>query len=29
MDLVEIEWDSVDWVGLAQDREKWRDVVNP
>jgi hypothetical protein len=23
MDPVEIRWDSVDWIGLAQDRKKW------
>jgi hypothetical protein len=28
MDLVEIGWGSVDWIGLAQDREKWKAVVN-
>jgi hypothetical protein len=24
MDLTEIEWGVVDWIGLAQDREKRR-----
>jgi hypothetical protein len=24
MDLEEVGWDSVDWIGLAQDRDKWR-----
>jgi hypothetical protein len=24
MDLVEIGWGGVDWIGLAQDRGKWR-----
>jgi hypothetical protein len=28
MDLVEIGWGGVDWIGLAQDREKWRALVN-
>jgi hypothetical protein len=28
MDLEEIGWDGVDWIGLAQDREKWRALVN-
>jgi hypothetical protein len=28
MDLVEIKWDGVDWVGLAQNRDKWRAPVN-
>jgi hypothetical protein len=29
MDLGEIEWDVVDWIGLAQDRDKERALVNP
>jgi hypothetical protein len=24
MDLLEIGWSGVDWIGLAQDRDKWR-----
>jgi hypothetical protein len=28
MDLVEVGWGDVDWIGLAQDRHKWRAVVN-
>jgi hypothetical protein len=28
MDLLEIDWGGVDWVGLAQDRDNWRAVVN-
>jgi hypothetical protein len=28
MDLGEIGWGGVDWIGLAQDRDKWRAVVN-
>jgi hypothetical protein len=28
MDLLEIGWGLVDWIGLAQDREKWRAPVN-
>jgi hypothetical protein len=28
MDLREIEWDSVDWIGMAQDRDQWRALVN-
>jgi hypothetical protein len=24
MNLGEIGWDGIDWIGLAQDREKWR-----
>jgi hypothetical protein len=28
MDLVEIGWGGVDWIGLAQDRAKWRTILN-
>jgi hypothetical protein len=28
MDLGEIEWGRVDWIGLALDRDKWRALVN-
>jgi hypothetical protein len=28
MDLLEIGWGGVDWIGLAQDRNNWRDIVN-
>jgi hypothetical protein len=28
MDLGEVGWDNVDWIGLAKDRNKWRAVVN-
>jgi hypothetical protein len=28
MDLVEVGWDDVDWIGLAQDRDRSRDFVN-
>jgi hypothetical protein len=28
MDVVEIVWGGVDWIGLAQDKENWRSVVN-
>jgi hypothetical protein len=28
MDLLDIVWSGVDWVGLAQDRDKWRTLVN-
>jgi hypothetical protein len=28
MDLREIEWDGVDWIVLAQDRDQWRALVN-
>jgi hypothetical protein len=27
MDLVEVGWGDVDWIGLAQDRNRWRAVV--
>jgi hypothetical protein len=28
MDLREIGWDVMDWIGLAQDRDQWRVLVN-
>jgi hypothetical protein len=28
MDLVEVAWGDVDWIGLAQDRDRWRALVN-
>jgi hypothetical protein len=28
MDLREVGWEGVDWIYLAQDRGKWRAVVN-
>jgi hypothetical protein len=28
MDLVEVGWDDVDWIGEAQDRDRWRALVN-
>jgi hypothetical protein len=28
MDLTEIEWDDMDWIGLAYDRYQWRALVN-
>jgi hypothetical protein len=28
IDLVEVGWDDVDWIGLAQDRVRWRALVN-
>jgi hypothetical protein len=27
-DLREIGWDGMDWIELAQDRDKWRALVN-
>jgi hypothetical protein len=26
--LVEIGWGGMDWIGLAQDRDEWRGLVN-
>jgi hypothetical protein len=28
MNLSEIGWGGVDWIGLTQDRDKWRALVN-
>jgi hypothetical protein len=28
IDLVEVGWGDVDWVDLAQDRDRWRALVN-
>jgi hypothetical protein len=28
MDLREIGWGGMDWIGLAQDREQWWALVN-
>jgi hypothetical protein len=28
VDLVEVGWGDVDWIGLAQDRDRWRALVN-
>jgi hypothetical protein len=28
MYLREIEWDGVDWMDMAQDRDQWRALVN-
>jgi hypothetical protein len=28
MDLREIGWDGVDLIDMAQDKDKWRDLVN-
>jgi hypothetical protein len=28
MDLRKTEWDGMDWIDLAQDRDQWRGLVN-
>jgi hypothetical protein len=28
MDLTEVGWDGMDWFDLAQDRDRWRALVN-
>jgi hypothetical protein len=28
MDLQEVGWGDVDWIGLAKDRNRWRALVN-
>jgi hypothetical protein len=28
IDPLEISWGGVDWIGLAQDSDKWRALVN-
>jgi hypothetical protein len=28
MNLGEVRWGDVDWIGLAQDRNRWRALVN-
>jgi hypothetical protein len=28
MNLVQVRWGDVDWIGLAQDRDMWRVLVN-
>jgi hypothetical protein len=28
MDLLEIDWGGVNCIGLAQDRDRWRALVN-
>jgi hypothetical protein len=26
--ILEIRWDGMDWIDLAQDRDQWRTLVN-
>jgi hypothetical protein len=28
MDLIDMAWGGVDWIGLARDKYKWRALVN-
>jgi hypothetical protein len=28
MDFVEVGWGDVDWIDMAQDRDRWRALVN-
>jgi hypothetical protein len=28
IDLIEIEWNGMDWIDLARDRDQWRALVN-
>ena len=28
MDLQEVGWEDMDWIDLAQDRDRWRALVN-
>jgi hypothetical protein len=28
LDLVEVGWGDVDWIGVVQDRDRWRALVN-
>jgi hypothetical protein len=28
MDLREVGWNGMDWIDLAQDRDRWRALVN-
>jgi hypothetical protein len=28
MDLGEVDWGDVDWIGLAEEKNRWRDLVN-
>jgi hypothetical protein len=28
MELENVEWEGMDWIGVAQDTERWQAVVN-
>jgi hypothetical protein len=28
MDLLKLEWGDMEWIGLAQDSDRWRALVN-
>jgi hypothetical protein len=28
MDLREVDWEGMDWIDLAEERDRWRAVVN-
>jgi hypothetical protein len=28
MDLVKVGWGDMDWIGLTQDRDRWKALVN-
>ena len=28
MAIQEVEWESMDWIDLTQDRERWQALVN-
>jgi hypothetical protein len=28
MDFQEVEWEGMDWIDMAQDRDRWRAVVS-
>ena len=28
MDIQEVGWEGVDWIDLAQDKDRWRTLVN-
>jgi len=28
MDVREVEWEDVEWMHMAQDRDQWRGLVN-